>query len=48
MTPPVLELLKKNHILLIEVPHNMTHLFQPLDLTVNSWAKAFMKEKIAQ
>ena len=25
----------------------MTHIFQPLDLTVNSWAKRFMKEKYA-
>ena len=48
MTAPVLKLLKKNHILLIKVPNNMTNLFQPLDLTVNSLAKAFMKEKFAQ
>ena len=25
----------------------MTHIFWPLDLTVNSWAKNFMKEKYA-
>ena len=25
----------------------MTHLFQPLDLTVNSWAKNFLREKFA-
>ena len=29
------------------VPNRMTHIFQPLDLTVNSWAKKFMKEKYA-
>ena len=23
----------------------MTHIFQQLDLTINSWAKNFMKEK---
>ena len=48
MTPPVLELLKENNILLVKVPNNMTHLFQPLDLTVNSWAKNFMREKFAE
>ena len=48
MTPPVLELLKENNILLVKVPNNMTHLFQPLDLTVNSWAKNFVREKFAQ
>ena len=48
MTPPVLELLKESNILLVEVPNNMTHLFQPLDLTVNSWAKNFMREKFAE
>ena len=35
------------NILLAKVPSNMTHLFQPLDFTVNSWAKNFMREKFA-
>ena len=47
MTAPLLDLLKKNHIL-VEVPNNMTNLLQPLDLTVNSWAKTFMKETFGQ
>ena len=47
MTTAVLNLLKANNILLVKVPNNMTHIFQPLDLTVNSWAKDFMREKFA-
>ena len=30
---------------MVYVPNNMTHYFQPLDLTVNSVAKYFLKEK---
>ena len=29
---------------LVRVPANLTNLFQPLDLTVNDAAKAFMKQ----
>ena len=47
MTDAVLELLTKHNILLVKVPNNMTHLFQPLDLTVNSWAKNFVRDKFA-
>lgn len=47
MTANVQELLNEHNILVTFVPNNMTHLFQPLDLTVNSWAKKFMKEKFA-
>ena len=36
-----------NNILLVKVPNNLTHLFQPLDLTVNSSAKNFLREKFA-
>ena len=36
------------NILLVKVPSNMTHLFQPLDLTVNSCAKNYMLEKFAE
>ena len=39
MTKNVQDLLKELNILVSFVPNNMTHLFQPLDLTVNSWAK---------
>ena len=42
MTEDVLNVLKENNILLVRVPANMTHLFQPLDLTVNGTSKAFM------
>ena len=45
MTDSVLQLLKDNDILLVKVPPNMTHLFQPLDLSTNGWAKSFMKKK---
>ena len=48
MTASVIDLLKSENILLVKVPNNMTHLFQPLDLTVNSWAKNYMKEKFAE
>ena len=47
MTSEVMDLLAKENILVSCVPNNMTHLFQPLDLTVNSWAKRYMKEKFA-
>ena len=30
---PVIDLLKENNIFLVRVPPNMTHLYQPLDLT---------------
>ena len=36
------------NILHVKVPNNMTHLFQPLDLTMNSWTKNFMREKFAE
>ena len=45
MTKNVQDLLKELNILVSFVPNNMTHLFQSLDLTVNSWAKRFMKEE---
>ena len=43
MTPAVLQKLRENYVFLVRVPPNMTNLFQPLDLTVNSAAKAFIK-----
>ena len=47
MTQAVHNRLKELNILVALVLNNMTHIFQPLDLTVNSWAKKFMKEKYA-
>ena len=29
------------------MPNNVTHLFQPLDLSVNGWAKQWMRKKFA-
>ena len=48
LTKVVLDLLRANNIFVVKVPANMTHLFKPLDLTVNSSAKSFMKEKFAE
>ena len=39
--------LKDNHTLVTKVPANMTHLFQPLDLTVNKAAKDYTKQKFS-
>ena len=47
MTEKVLEKLKCNKIFLLRVPANMTHIFQPLDLTVNGHFKQYMKEKFS-
>ena len=30
----------------MDVPNNMTHCFQPLDLTMNAVAKHFLKDKL--
>ena len=43
MTRVVLDKLQDNNIHLVRVPPNMINLFQPLDLTVNGAAKAYMK-----
>lgn len=43
ITEKVTQLLKKHNIHLVLVPSNMTHIFQPLDLTVNNHCKHFMK-----
>ena len=45
MTDPIMKKLQENNISNVRVPANMTNLFQPLDLTVNGSAKAFMKRK---
>ena len=44
ITQPVLDLLKDNKILFDFVPANMTSIFQPLDLTVNGYAKRYYKK----
>ena len=46
-TDKVLNLLKDNNILVTKVPANMTHIFQPLDLTVNKAAKDFTRDKFS-
>ena len=42
MTSEVLEILAKNCILVTTLPANMTKHYQPLDLTVNGYAKKFL------
>ena len=48
MTQPVLDLLKENDILPVQVLVNMTQIFQPLDLTVSRSAKSFVKQKLTE
>ena len=48
MANPVIEILKENNIKLMRVPANMTKLFQPLDLTVNSFAEACLQKKFTE
>ena len=38
MTDDVHAALNKNHVCVLNVPNNMTRLYQPLDLTVNGRA----------
>ena len=40
--------LLQNNIYFITVPNNMTHLFQPLDFTVNGHCQKFMKNELAK
>ena len=44
-TEKVLSKLTSKNIEVINVPANMTHFFQPLDLTVDRDAKKFMKDQ---
>lgn len=44
-TEKVLSKLASLNIVVVSVPANMTHFFQPLDLTVNGEVKRFMKDK---
>ena len=48
MTTLITDKFKENHIKYAHVPANMTNLFQPLDLTFNRSAKAFMKSKFTK
>ena len=43
ITDDVTNRLKEKNIHVVLVPNNMTHLFQPLDLTVNKHCKLFLK-----
>ena len=43
MTDPVIQALKNNIIILVKIPPNMTHIYQPLKLTVKCSAKEFFK-----
>ena len=45
MTTAVLEAFKEANVCIINVPANMTKFYQPLDLTVNGYAKRFLKRK---
>ena len=44
----VLKVLEDNNVLATKVPPNMTHSFQPLDLTVNMVVKDFTKNKFSE
>ena len=48
MTSEVTTLLQENNIFFVTVLNNMTHLFQPLDLTMNGFCKSYLKRKFAQ
>ena len=48
MTEDVLTVLKDNNMLLVQVPANMTHIFQLLDLTVNGIFKTFIRKKFSK
>ena len=45
MTETVKQKLSSHNIELVPVPANMTHFFQPLDLTVNGSAKKYMRKQ---
>ena len=48
LTEPILNELKYHHIFTCQVPENMTHIYQPLDLTVNGASKNFLKAKFTE
>ena len=47
-TEKVLDLIEENSCEVVFVPANMTHLFQPLDLTINGVAKKFLTTKFEE
>ena len=48
MTAEVLNAYEEANILIINFPANMTKYYQPLDLTVNWYAKRFLKSKFSE
>jgi len=48
MTTEVINAYEKANILIVNVPANMTKYYQPLDLTVNGYAKSFFKRKFTE
>ena len=48
MNAEVLNAYEEANILIINVPANMTKYYQPLDLTVNEYAKRFLKSKFSE
>ena len=48
MTEEVVSMLCTNNICFVKIPSNMTHLLQPLDLTVTGHCKSFMKGMFAE
>ena len=47
-TPRVKNLVTENHGKMVPIPGNMTHIFQPLDVSVNRSCKAFFKTSAQQ
>ena len=48
ITDHVISLLRDNNIHNVLVPNNMTQLFQPLDLTVNTQCKSYLKRLFSE
>ena len=48
MTTEVINAYNKANILIVNVPANMTKYYQPLDLTVNGYAKGFLKKRFTE
>lgn len=45
MVDLITDILRENNFFYVYVPSNMTHIFQPLDLSTNKWVKDFFKKK---
>ena len=48
MTKEVINAYEKANILIVNIPANMTKYYQPLDLTVNGYAKSLFKRKFTE